>query len=201
MDNTSNPAPIYINVLQNLSCQTGRCNYKNDVSIGTTAAAAGTEGIQKANDDYFIKSSNIVMLINNDNYKQSVYRMLQCITQKASTEQKLFKTGREKLRIYNILDSNIVPINFHAMQRELPFSNIFNYSYTFDHFMRERFGVIYDNLHQDRNKFNKGIPLGNTFLANNILNTTTGVPRILLARKVFSIKGYLLETLSLLIIF
>lgn len=169
----SHNAQQYINVLQNLACQTGRCDYNKDVSIGSNSAP---HGIKKANDDYFIKSSNIVMLINNDNYKQSIYRMLRCITQKASSEQDLFNTSREKLRIYNILDSNIVPINFHAMQRELPFSNIFNYSYTFDHFMRERFGVIYDNLHQDRNKFNKGAAPGDSFYADNILNTTTGVP-------------------------
>ena len=170
-DDAGIKAPDYINVLQNLACQTGRCDYKKDTSISDTT---GIYGIKNANDDYFIKSSNIVMLINNDNYKQSIYRMLRCITQKASSEQDLFKTSRERLRIYNILDSNIVPINFHAMQRELPFSNIFNYSYTFDHFMRERFGVIYDNLHQDRN--NKKASTGNTFYADNILNTTTGVP-------------------------
>jgi len=168
-------APEYINVLQNLACQTGRCDYKKNTSI-SNAVGGVRLGIKNANDGYFIKSSNIVMLINNDNYKQSIYRMLRCITQKASSEQDLFETTREKLRIYNILDSNIVPINFHAMQRELPFSNIFNYSYTFDHFMRERFGVIYDNLHQDRNQKAVTTLPGNTFYADNILNTTTGEP-------------------------
>jgi len=34
--------------------------------------------------------------------------------------------------IQNILDLNIVPINFHALMREIPLANLYNYSYTFD---------------------------------------------------------------------
>jgi hypothetical protein len=39
---------------------------------------------------------------------------------------------RQNLRIYNIIDMDIVPINVHAMMREVPFANLLNYSYTFD---------------------------------------------------------------------
>jgi hypothetical protein len=39
---------------------------------------------------------------------------------------------RDKLRINNIVDMDIVPINVHAMMREIPFVNLLNYSYTFD---------------------------------------------------------------------
>jgi hypothetical protein len=41
-------------------------------------------------------------------------------------------SSRDKIMIYNILDMNIVPINVHAMQRELPLANLYNYSWTFD---------------------------------------------------------------------
>jgi hypothetical protein len=44
---------------------------------------------------------------------------------------------RKTLRIYNILDLNIVPINVHAMQREVPLINLYNYSYTFDRMIQE----------------------------------------------------------------
>jgi hypothetical protein len=37
--------------------------------------------------------------------------------------------------IQNILDLNIVPINVHAMMREIPLVNLYNYSYTFDRMM------------------------------------------------------------------
>lgn len=44
---------------------------------------------------------------------------------------------RQKLRVCNILDMNIVPINVNAFIREVPFVNILNYSYTFDRLVRE----------------------------------------------------------------
>lgn len=40
--------------------------------------------------------------------------------------------NRPLIRIYNIIDLNIVPINIHAMMREIPLVNLLNYSFTFD---------------------------------------------------------------------
>jgi hypothetical protein len=51
-------------------------------------------------------------------------------------------TDRNQLRVYNILDTNIVPINFHALQRELAFINLMNYSYTFDKMIDKEIGLI-----------------------------------------------------------
>ncbi len=45
---------------------------------------------------------------------------------------------RIQTRLVNIMDMNIVPINMHAMQREIPLVNLFNYSYTFDRMVYER---------------------------------------------------------------
>jgi hypothetical protein len=39
---------------------------------------------------------------------------------------------RNELRIQNIIDMDVVPINVHAMMREIPFANLINYAYTFD---------------------------------------------------------------------
>jgi hypothetical protein len=36
------------------------------------------------------------------------------------------------------MDLNIVPINMHALQREIPLANLFNYSYTFERMVYER---------------------------------------------------------------
>ena len=41
--------------------------------------------------------------------------------------------------IYNILDLNISPINVHAMRREIPLANLYNYAYTFDSFVSSVF--------------------------------------------------------------
>lgn len=45
--------------------------------------------------------------------------------------------SRGSSMIYNILDLNISPINVHAMRRELPLANLYNYAYTFDSFVSE----------------------------------------------------------------
>jgi hypothetical protein len=44
---------------------------------------------------------------------------------------------RAKLRVLNILDMNVVPINVHAFMREVPFVNLLNYSYTFDRMVHD----------------------------------------------------------------
>lgn len=119
-----------INVLQHLSCQTGR-HSRNTANMVVN-------GILATNDEFFIKTSNISLLIENDNFKQALYRMLNCIV---NQNQHTRFSDRKTLRIYNILDSNIVPINFHALQREIPLINIFNYSYTFDQMIKEFIGV------------------------------------------------------------
>jgi hypothetical protein len=45
--------------------------------------------------------------------------------------------SRNSSIIYNILDLNISPINIHAMRREIPLINLYNYAHTFDSFVTE----------------------------------------------------------------
>ena len=123
---------LNLNMLQHLSCQTGRHSYNRMDVVAN--------GLIEANNAFFRVTSNITLLTENDNYKQSVYRMLRCIIDNSLPEH-MQNQGREQLRIYNILDSNIVPINFHALQREIALINIFNYSYTFDHMIKQFIGV------------------------------------------------------------
>jgi len=103
------------NILHNLSCQTGKHAF----------------GAKDA--EFFIKTQNITLLLENDSYKHSLQKMMECIT---TTSSKI-PDNRKDLRIYNILDANIVPINFHALQREIPLINLFNYSHTFDLLVKE----------------------------------------------------------------
>lgn len=46
---------------------------------------------------------------------------------------------RNTLDIQNIIDLNIVPINVHALMREIPLANLYNYSYTADRLIIELF--------------------------------------------------------------
>jgi len=40
--------------------------------------------------------------------------------------------SHNSIEIQNIIDLNIIPINVHALMREIPLANLYNYSYTFD---------------------------------------------------------------------
>lgn len=111
---------------------TGR--YVGNLSCQTAKSSKDTNGYT-----YWGSTANITMLAENDNLKQSVYRLVSCIISK--NENKLYGQERGQFRIFNILDLNIVPINVHAMQREIPFVNILNYSYTFDHLVKNFIGV------------------------------------------------------------
>lgn len=44
---------------------------------------------------------------------------------------------RSQARIFNLIDMSIVPINVHAMMRDIPLVNLINYSYTFDRMIQE----------------------------------------------------------------
>lgn len=51
------------------------------------------------------------------------------------------RMDRKAMIAFNIIDLNIVPINLHALMREIPLINLIQYSYTFDHLMSELFGL------------------------------------------------------------
>jgi len=40
--------------------------------------------------------------------------------------------NRNSMIVFNIIDLNIVPVNIHALRREIPLINLYNYSWTFD---------------------------------------------------------------------
>lgn len=56
---------------------------------------------------------------------------------------------RNSLEIQNIIDLNIVPINVHALMREIPLANLYNYAYTFDRLIIELYyGLRNENARQ-----------------------------------------------------
>ena len=52
--------------------------------------------------------------------------------------------SRVNARFLNILDLNIVPLNIHALMREIPLTNIYNYAFTYDHIVKQLFQKDYD---------------------------------------------------------
>lgn len=78
--------------------------------------------------------AGIVELTENTDIKVSKERLATAL----GTSISEFKDRkREDLRVFNILDMNIVPINVHAFMREVPFVNLLNYSYTFDRMVHD----------------------------------------------------------------
>jgi hypothetical protein len=57
------------------------------------------------------------------------------------TDKTIIRGSREQIRMMNIIDMNIVPINVHALMREMPLVNLFNYSYTFDSMVCNMMGL------------------------------------------------------------
>jgi hypothetical protein len=125
-----------VNIIHNMACQTGAHLFRSKQSV--------TDNLKNSFDPFFINSDNVTLLTDNDNYNQSVKRMLTCIV---STNESMVLNNytRKNMRIYNIMDCNIVPINFHAMQREIPMVNLFNYAYTFDHMIKDFIGIEFKN--------------------------------------------------------
>ena len=109
--------------VQHLSCQTSKFTKDDNSSVGS----------------FWSNTQNVVMMAENDNIRQSIYRLISCLRQGGNNT--LFDTDRKKMQLFNILDLNLVPINFHSLQREIPFINLMNYSHTFDHLVKQTIGV------------------------------------------------------------
>ena len=50
-----------------------------------------------------------------------------------------YSLERQAARVLNIIDLNIMPINIHALLREVPLINIYNYAATFDDMVKQTF--------------------------------------------------------------
>ncbi len=97
---------------ENLSCQTGR----------------NGSAIKK------VSHSDVISMVESENPKHVLNKIMECIL--PDNTNNIADMERKDFRIFNILDLNIVPINVHSMQREVPFVNLFNYSYTFDNIVK-----------------------------------------------------------------
>ena len=60
------------------------------------------------------------------------------LSKSVPSAQQAAGADRQKWRVYNILDMNVVPINVHALMRDVPLINLMNYSYSFEE-MTDRF--------------------------------------------------------------
>ncbi|MGL5935429.1 MAG: hypothetical protein ACRCZI_07375 [Cetobacterium sp.] len=101
-------------IIDNLTCQSKL--------VAQAAGAAPTINPTWSN------TNHVVRLVESDSFRDSKTAIVSCVRTGANP---LFG-DRTTFQRYNILDLNVVPINIHAMQREVPFVNLFNYAYTFE---------------------------------------------------------------------
>jgi hypothetical protein len=63
-----------------------------------------------------------------------------------------YNLDRKKARILNIIDLNVNPINIHALMREVPLVNIYNYAFTFDNIVKSFiYNINPDELYKQAN--------------------------------------------------
>lgn len=74
-----------------------------------------------------------------------------------------FNINRSRARFLNILDLNVMPINIHALMREIPLINIYNYAFTYDSIVKQTMGSKFDV--DDC----KAIPVGSTEIITALL--------------------------------
>ena len=77
----------------------------------------------------------VIELVEEDDMKEAIHKLANCAR---ATEE--CRSTRKEMRARNVLDLNIVPINLTMLGREVPLVNLYNYSYTFDKFVRDMFG-------------------------------------------------------------
>ncbi len=70
----------------------------------------------------------------NDNKKHELIKKF--TTKICSTSLDSFNLERQKAIILNVIDLNVNPINIHALMREVPLVNIYNYAFTFDNMIK-----------------------------------------------------------------
>lgn len=88
--------------------------------------------------EFWKRTENITLMSENDNFRQAMYRFIASLT---GTGNRLYSNNRIQNRIFNILDLGMSPINRHALQKEIPFANLMNYSYAFDSIIKYVAGV------------------------------------------------------------
>lgn len=74
--------------------------------------------------------SSILYLTESSN---QTYEKNKFISKISGESDNIRRLSRQQLLACNIIDLNIMPINIHAMMREIPLVNVYNYSITFDH--------------------------------------------------------------------
>ena len=91
-----------------------------------------------------VNVTSAVALTENSSVESSKKLLAMSMDAKSTTKDVL---DRPSARLLNLIDMNINPINPHALMREIPLINIYNYAFTFDDIVSKDFGVKSSDLY------------------------------------------------------
>ena len=114
----------------------------NDTSVSTIKEdPKGSEGKWIWHTYYSDPDNSLIecmSTIENASVSNSKYKITSEIVDKTSTMD--YNLDRSNSRLLNIIDLNIIPINVHALMREIPLINLYNYAFTYDNIIKNEFG-------------------------------------------------------------
>lgn len=105
------------------------------ISENTTLWPTNTIHLPKEQRDFAMKSTldEIIDLTESSNQEESIKKLLLSIATKSTSGL----DNRKNARIYNIIDLNVVPINVHALVRDVPYAPTINYAYSCDRLIQD----------------------------------------------------------------
>ncbi len=86
-----------------------------------------------------VKLNGMINVIENqlsENKKHIIVKTLIGNTCKKDPHLDEYSLNRKNAQILNIIDLNVNPINVHALMREIPLVNVYNYAFTFDNIIK-----------------------------------------------------------------
>ena len=81
--------------------------------------------------------NSVLALVESSNQDEEIHKITDRVTDDSSRN---LQNSRELERINNIVDMNIIPINVHALMRDTPLANLYNYEYTFEQMVASIYG-------------------------------------------------------------
>ena len=125
--------------------------FLNETKTNNKFAINPTNGECKDVKTYYTQLPNASVLISTIDSvdSTSITNTKHKISNIINTSVATLDISRVNARFLNILDLNIVPLNIHALMREIPLTNIYNYAFTYDHIIKQLFGKEYSHNMND----------------------------------------------------
>jgi hypothetical protein len=120
--------------------------YDTDISLRNTVYSLCDGNVNK----------ELVLQLLEDSYQEnSIQKILSTFYL-----DKIGRISRKQERIKVIIDSNINPINVHALMQDIPLANIYNYAYSFETMAASMYGLVMSKV--GYNWTDQGHPLKRT---------------------------------------